>query len=112
MRLGCTVTTANRLAPDGSLSAGASSFSVPRAPERWQEWLALGQPFVVERLHSGGYVEVAYTARCERAKDRRATRWYAYKRVAGRLHKLYLGLSRDLTLERLHNISLYTMSSC
>lgn len=105
------MTTANRLAPDGSLSVGDSSFSVVRWPQRWHEWLALGEPFVVERLHAGGYVEVAYTARCERAKDRRATRWYGYKRVAGRLHKVYLGRSPDLTLERLHNIRLYTMSS-
>lgn len=64
----------------------------------WFEWLALNTRFTY-RDASG-----SYTARCETRRGK--PYWYAYKRVDGRLQKMYLGKSEELSLERLHSISL------
>ena len=31
--------------------------------------------------------------------------WYAYRKVGGRLHKLYLGRTNDLTMETLEHVA-------
>ena len=94
--------TKNVHSPDGRLAYyledGEHGFNMRTNP-RWQEWLKQGEAFIVQTLHSGGYVETGYTARCEQAKDRKAHRWYGYKRRDGRLVKRYLGRSQDLTWE-------------
>jgi len=60
-------------------------------PHHFKDWLELGEPFIVRKLVTGGWVETAYTARCERSRGKGVRRWYGYKRIKGKLIKRYLG---------------------
>ena len=64
----------------------------------WFEWLAQNTRFTY-RDSTG-----SYTARCEQRRGK--PYWYAYKRVEGRLQKMYLGKAEELSLDRLRQISL------
>src|SRR5579875_249297 len=68
---------------------------VPVGSQQWYVWLDLHQTF---RVKDGA---VTYTAR----KEPRAGLWYwyAYRRRAGRLRRVYLGKSATLTWERLEH---------
>lgn len=60
--------------------------------------LAAGLPFKVYMLAPEGYLVLAFTARQEQQKGRNAVRWHGYKRVGGKLRKVYLGTSERITL--------------
>jgi hypothetical protein len=60
--------------------------------ELWYEWLSTARNFSF-RSPRGSFV-----AQCE--KRRNKAYWYAYRR-AGKLSKVYLGKTEELTLERL-----------
>lgn len=47
-------------------------------------------------------VDMEYTLRHERRKN--GLFWYAYRRVHGKLHKRYVGLSDQITIEKLVEI--------
>lgn len=64
----------------------------------WFEWLAQNTRFIY-RDSSG-----SYTARCESRRGK--PYWYAYKRIDGRLQKMYLGKAEEMSLERLRSIGL------
>src|SRR5947209_17286375 len=67
---------------------------------RWYNWLEMASTFT---FRSGeGY----FTARKERAGNRRGEPyWRAYRKRGGKLHRVYLGKSEELTLERLRTIA-------
>lgn len=69
--------------------------------ERWQTWLDRGEPFQVEGVGAEGWTVAYFTARQEQIKNKQSRFWYAYRRVGGKLRKLYLGRSADLTLVQL-----------
>ena len=63
----------------------------------WYAWLADATVFAFASEHG------SFTARKERASNRRGTAyWYAYRRQGGQLRKIYLGKTEELTLERLN----------
>ena len=63
----------------------------------WWQWLNLGRSFYVQMLDGG------YTAR--RELRRGSYFWYAFKRSAGKLYKVYIGRSHELTAARLSEVS-------
>lgn len=67
---------------------------IPESPA-WYAWLG-GTPSLAFTAQSG----TSFTLRQERVQ-RGGTYWYAYRRIASRPVKRYLGRSADLTLERL-----------
>ena len=73
--------------------------------ERWQAWLARGEPFLVEGVGAEGWIVAYFTARQEQIKNKQSRFWYAYRRVGGKLRKLYLGRSVGLTLDRLRAVA-------
>lgn len=81
------------------------TLSVSHDIERWQAWLARGEPFQVEGTGPEGWTVAHFTARMERIKNKQSCFWYAYRRVGGKLRKLYLGRSADLTLDRLRAVA-------
>jgi LuxR family maltose regulon positive regulatory protein len=85
---------AQPLASDGQL-AGAGVDPIAIGSPAWYEWLAAeGARAFTYRAEAGGF-----SARRER--QRNGVYWYAYRRLAGRLRKAYLGRPADLTPERL-----------
>lgn len=73
--------------------------------ERWQAWLARGEPFQVEGMGPEGWIVAYFTARLEQIKNKQSRFWYAYHRADGKLRKLYLGRSVDLTLDHLRAVA-------
>jgi hypothetical protein len=73
----------------------------------WQEWLerptttSFAYPIYDGRV---GYIRGFMTVRKERRR-RGSQYWVAYQRVAGRLHKLYLGRSGRLTQSQLEGVA-------
>jgi LuxR family maltose regulon positive regulatory protein len=65
----------------------------------WQQWLVEGEGGAFRFQGAAG----AFTARRER--QRNGWYWYAYRRVAGRLCKAYLGRAQDLSLARLELVA-------
>jgi LuxR family maltose regulon positive regulatory protein len=65
------------------------------SPE-WFEWLEAGRSF----YFSG---ERSFTARCE--KRRNTFYWYAFKKINGKLRKVYMGVASDLTYDHLIEIA-------
>lgn len=49
--------------------------------------------------------ERSFTARKETSKTGQADYWYAYRKVAGNLHKRYIGKSEDMSIFRLHEVA-------
>lgn len=71
--------------------------------EQWFRWLHLPESnsFRFEPLERG---QATFTARREeRAND---AYWYAYKKIGGKTHKVYLGKTPDLTYQRLQATSI------
>src|SRR4029453_12799369 len=77
-------------------TAGSAAAGVAVGSPGWFAWLADD----AARSFSFRSPSGAYTARKER-RQRGGTYWVAYRTVAGRQHKLYLGKAEDLNLERL-----------
>lgn len=75
--------------PDGYLYVGS---------EDWFAWLEENDAFYVENT---GYewAVATYTARKEWRSG--TAHWYAYSRVAGKLHKRYMGQTDALTYEKI-----------
>lgn len=63
----------------------------------WYEWLSSAKKFSFKGAHGN------FVAQCE--KRRNKDYWYAYRR-AGKLLKVYLGKTEELTLERLEQASI------
>ncbi len=64
--------------------------------QEWYHWLAAEQNHSFAFQHPLG----AFTARRERKGS--SWYWYAYRRCKGKLHKVYLGKSQEVTLQRLN----------
>jgi LuxR family maltose regulon positive regulatory protein len=81
---------------DGLLRETAAGAGLAVGSPAWFAWLAGdGARSFSYRSPAGGY-----TARRER-RQRGGTYWVAYRTVAGRQHKVYLGKAEELTPERL-----------
>jgi LuxR family maltose regulon positive regulatory protein len=76
----------------------ADAIPVPVGSPSWYEWLSKAKKFSFKGP-SGCFV-----AQCETRRNK--TYWYAYRRQAGKLHKVYLGKTEELTPERLEQASL------
>lgn len=79
---------------DGFLFTGDAS--IPLGSKLWFEWLATAKKF------SFKYPNGAFVAQCEQRRSH--SYWYAYKRRNGKLHKVYLGKTEELTLEQLQQV--------
>lgn len=75
----------------------ADSTHVPVGSLQWYEWLSGNQSFTFQG--DGGHL----LAQCE--KRRGNIYWYGYRRRAGKLGKVYLGKTHELTAERLEEAS-------
>jgi len=64
--------------------------------KQWLNWLMENLSFHYESQSS----DIGFTTRREKSGY-----WYAYKKVSGKLHKRYLGISEDLTIERLEEVA-------
>lgn len=69
----------------------------------WFEWLDNNRAFQFEPQSSTTGLLWNYSAQKERRKD--GMYWIAYKRFQGKLERIHLGLSQDLTLEKLLDTS-------
>jgi predicted ATPase/DNA-binding CsgD family transcriptional regulator len=66
----------------------------------WYAWLQTASTFTFRSEHG------SFTARKERAGNRRGTAyWRAYRTWQGKLYRVYLGRSEELTLERLNAVA-------
>ena len=63
---------------------------------QWLEWLKQHSSFRYEPKSE----ESGFTARAEKSGY-----WYAYRKVAGKLHKRYMGKPEELTVKRLEDIA-------
>ncbi|MCG8346618.1 MAG: LuxR C-terminal-related transcriptional regulator [Chloroflexales bacterium] len=61
----------------------------------WRQWLAAAESRSFRFEHPRG----SFTARREQIND--GVYWYAYRKIAGKLRKTYLGKAENLTLDRL-----------
>src|SRR5690242_14372458 len=66
----------------------------------WYDWLETATIFTFRNA------DAVFTARRERAGNRRGEfYWRAYRRHDGKLRRIYLGKSEDLTLDRLRTVA-------
>lgn len=72
--------------------------SIPVGSQLWYEWLSKAKKFSFKSPNG------CFVAQCETRRNK--TYWYAYRRQAGKLHKVYLGKTEELTPERLEQASL------
>lgn len=79
-----------------SLQAGRSS--IPVGSTEWHAWLSQHGTFTFRGTNG------RFTAQSEVRRNK--TYWYAYRRRNGKLSKLYLGKSEELSLERMEQVSL------
>jgi len=75
------------------------STSVKVGSLEWYDWLDTNKKFKYQG------VEGHFLAQCETRRNH-AVYWYAYRRRAGKLSKVYLGKSNNLTKERLEQVSI------
>jgi predicted ATPase/DNA-binding CsgD family transcriptional regulator len=80
-------------------TAGKNLSSIKVDSEAWYTWLAKEQNKSFSFRNDLG----TFTARRER--QRKGWYWYAYRRSKGKLHKVYLGRTEELTLERLKAVA-------
>ncbi len=62
---------------------------------QWLDWLESRQSFRYEPNTGNGFT----------VRQEKAGYWYGYRKVAGKLHKRYIGTSDDLTANRLNEVS-------
>lgn len=74
------------------------SISIPVGSLEWYEWLSANKKF----SYKGQLGH--FLAQCETRRDK--PYWYAYRRRAGKLLKVYLGKTSELTAERLKRASI------
>jgi hypothetical protein len=66
----------------------------------WYAWLETASTFTFQSEHG------TFTARKERAGSKRGGEyWKAYSRRHGKLYRVYLGKSEDITFEQLHSVA-------
>src|SRR5215216_2028896 len=87
--------SAKSIVQDNFLFAGANR--IPVGSPSWYEWLSTTKKFSFKSPRG------SFVAQCE--KRRNKTYWYAYHR-AGKLMKIYLGKTEELTPERLEQASI------
>ena len=75
----------------------ADSVNLQVGSLQWYEWLLAHKKFSFNG--EGGH----FIAQCETRRDK--AYWYAYRRRAGKLFKVYLGKTEELTFERLEQTS-------
>src|SRR2546421_6610574 len=80
-------------------TTGKNPSSIRVGSAAWYDWLANEQNKSFSFRNDLG----TFTARLER--QRNGWYWYAYRRSKGKLHKVYLGRTEELTLERLKAIA-------
>jgi predicted ATPase/DNA-binding CsgD family transcriptional regulator len=80
-------------------TAGKNPSSIKVGSDAWYTWLANEQTKSFSFRNDLG----TFTARRERL--RHSWYWYAYRRSKGKLHKVYLGKTEELTLERLKAVA-------
>src|SRR5574342_454056 len=88
--------TGKSIVRDNCLSAGATS--IPVGSQSWYEWLSVAKKFSFKSQNG------CFVAQCETRRNKGY--WYAYRRRAGKLIKVYLGKTEELTSERLEQASL------
>ena len=67
--------------------------------DEWFEVIASGKTFYFDDID-----DIGFTVRSE--KRRQGLSWYAFKRKAGKLHKVYVGRSVAINLTRLREVAL------
>jgi ATP/maltotriose-dependent transcriptional regulator MalT len=82
-----------------SYQLGAQHFTVRVGSQQWWEWLADEHTTTFRFSDTVG----SFTARCE--LKRGGWYWYAYRKREGRLRKVYLGKTEELTPERLADVA-------
>ena len=75
---------------------GDSSIIINEDAQRWLQWLETAKSFRYVPESS----DAPFTARKEKSDY-----WYGYRKVAGKLHKRYIGKPGELTLERLEEVA-------
>src|SRR5437868_6602082 len=71
----------------------------------WYAWLRTASTFTFHSEHG------TFTARKERSGSRRGGEyWKAYRRRHGKLYRVYLGKSEELTLEQLKSVAVVLAS--
>src|SRR5215470_940893 len=78
------------------MSANASFTPIQVGSETWYAWLNEPGP------RSFAFSSTQGTLTARREERHGIWYWYAYRSRGGHLHKVYLGKSEELTLERLH----------
>jgi hypothetical protein len=73
-----------------------TSIVISEDTQRWLQWLESAQSFRYIPESS----DAPFTARKEKSDY-----WYAYRKMAGKLHKRYIGKPGELTLERLEEVA-------
>lgn len=83
-------------ATSAGLSAGISP-PIPLDSPQWNDWLTSHKQFNFKG--AAGH----FSARCETRNG--SNYWYAYRRRSGKLNKVYLGKSEEITLARLEHVA-------
>src|SRR5438046_9776650 len=79
---------------------GGADYQLPVGTPAWYGWLSTARTFAFR-----GAVGT-FTARKEQASNKRGGwYWRAYRRREGTLHRVYVGKSEELTLERLNAVA-------
>src|SRR6516162_1854433 len=92
---------------DGTLTyqRGGRDEQLPVGTPAWYAWLSTASSFAFRSALG------SFTARKEPASNKRGGEyWRAYRKRGGRLQRVYLGKSEELTLDRLNSASV-TMAS-
>jgi hypothetical protein len=79
---------------------GGQDYRLPVGTPAWYGWLSTVRTFAFRSAFG------TFTARKEQASNKRGGwYWRAYRRRAGTLHRVYVGKSEELTLERLNAVA-------
>jgi hypothetical protein len=78
------------------IPGNGNSIVISEDTERWLQWLETAQSF----RYVPESADAPFTARKEKSDY-----WYAYRKMAGKLHKRYIGKPGELTLERLEQVA-------
>ncbi len=79
---------------------GGADYQLPVGTPAWYGWLSTARTFAFRGAFG------TFTARKEQASNKRGGwYWRAYRRREGTLHRVYVGKSEELTLERLNAVA-------
>src|SRR6266516_460648 len=79
---------------------GGQDDRLPVGTPEWYAWLSRARSFAFRSALG------TFTARKEQASNKRGGGyWRAYRKRDGKLHRVYLGKSEELTLERLNSVA-------